>query len=408
MATLHAVVSTPSENAVVFLHGVDGDWKTTWTSRSGFFWPESLGKNTGWATSSLSYDVHTKWGGTTMPLEDRADNILDLLSVHEEIVNRRNIAIVAHSFGGLVLKAVIRRASERKDLYSSFLKRLGGLVFLATPHEGSALGTFFEFVGPFVGATVTISELQQQASPLRHLSTWYRDHHDELGLRSLAFLETQALKLGPLRTSVIVDPDSGTLTVNGVRSIPVDADHSTICKPESSKAQQYVTTESFLRECFEIPAALARLPRQYAAVCYRIIGTEPEFLLVRTSSGLWTFPKGRPDDGRQGFETAENEAYEEAGVRGEVERESFAAYLHAKRGHKRFKREEFGVQAFLLRVLRTQTPPEPHRDPAWFRPEEAKPALAEGRELAYAKSLEDVIDAAVRRIARQGSKLKEG
>jgi 8-oxo-dGTP pyrophosphatase MutT (NUDIX family) len=334
-----------------------------------------------------------------MPLEDRADNLLDLLTTHPALAKRLGIAIVAHSFGGLVLKSLIRRAAERPDLYAPFLDRLGGLVFLGTPHEGSALGNFFEFIGAFVGATVTISELQQNTPLLRHLATWYRDHHDQLGLRSLAFLETQPLKLGPFRTAIIVDPASGTLAVNGARSIPVDADHTTISKPSSQTAQQYVATLAFLRECFLLPATLAKLSRQYAAVCYRVAGDHPEFLLVRTTSGLWTFPKGRPDTGRQGFETAENEAYEEAGVRGEVEREPFQAYQHAKRGKKRFKREEFAVQAYLLKVVRTQVPPEPDRNPTWFGPDEAKRALAEGRELSYAKPLEAVIDAALRRIS---------
>ena len=46
-------------------------------------------------------------------------------------------------------------------------------------------------------------------------------------------------------------------------------------------------------------AGLARLamgtelPVQVAAVCYRLDGPSVEFLLVNTSSGKWTFPKGR-------------------------------------------------------------------------------------------------------------------
>src|SRR5215467_389770 len=46
-------------------------------------------------------------------------------------------------------------------------------------------------------------------------------------------------------------------------------------------------------------AGLARLstqsdiPLQVAAVCYRLDGDSVEFLLVNTSSGKWTFPKGR-------------------------------------------------------------------------------------------------------------------
>lgn len=400
MSDLHKVHASDSTKSVVFIHGVDGDWRTTWTSETGFFWPQVLGAQTGWATFSVGYDAHSSWGGTTMPLEDRAENLLDLICAAPELKSRSLVSVVAHSLGGLVLKSMIKRATERPEVYRSFLDRLGGLVFLGTPHEGSDLANLLEFIGNYVGATVTATELQRNGTALRHLASWYRDHHEKLGLRSIAFLETQALKLGRFRTCLVVDPTSGSLTVNNVRSIPIDADHRSISKPLSGSAQQYQTTLAFLRDCSVTPASLARLPSQYAAVCYRIVEEGLQFLLVRTSSGLWTFPKGRPDPGKAGFETAENEAFEEAGARGEIEREPCHVYLHAKRGKKRFKREKFAVRAYLFRVASTQTPPEPDRDPTWFGLEDAKTALSEGRELIYASSLENTIDAAMAVLAK--------
>ena len=53
-----------------------------------------------------------------------------------------------------------------------------------------------------------------------------------------------------------------------------------------------------------------------AAVCYRLKDDEPEFLLVRTRSGRWTFPKGGVDGDATNAEAAAREAYEEAGVKG--------------------------------------------------------------------------------------------
>lgn len=398
MASLHPVAIKESDKAVVFLHGVDGDWTATWRSANGFSWPNALAASAGWSTYSVEYDAHTSWGGTTMPLEDRAENILDLLASHPMLRGAEQIALVCHSFGGLVAKSLVRKAWERRD--QRFLDRLTAIVFLGTPHEGSGIANFISYISWLVGSTVTVADLQQHQPALRTLANWYRDRHAELGIRSLAFFETQPMKAGPVG-AIIVDASSGTLSVAGARSIPIDADHGTICKPASALAQQYVSTELFLRESFKVPTPLARLPHQFAAVCYQLREGVPHFLLVDTTSGLKTFPKGRPDPGRTGYETAENEALEEAGVRGVVETDSFVTYLHAKRGVKRFKREDFAVYAYLMEVRSAETPPEPRRNPAWFTAEEAKRELVRGREARYAQPLERVVDLAVARILKR-------
>ncbi len=61
-------------------------------------------------------------------------------------------------------------------------------------------------------------------------------------------------------------------------------------------------------------------PAKVAAVCYRVNReSEIEFLLVRTASGRWTFPKGGVDDDPTAAAAAAREAFEEAGVRGRIE-----------------------------------------------------------------------------------------
>ena len=78
--TLHEVSSSDSPSAVVYLHGVNGSWRETWLNReTGFYWPEGLARAGGWSTYSIQYDAHTNWGGTTMPLQERAASIAELL-----------------------------------------------------------------------------------------------------------------------------------------------------------------------------------------------------------------------------------------------------------------------------------------------------------------------------------------
>ncbi len=147
------------------------------------------------------------------------------------------------------------------------------------------------------------------------------------------------------------------------------------------------------------PAKYA-LPLQVAAVCYRRGGNSVEFLLVRTASGdKWTFPKGMPEPNLSHSQTAEMEAWEEAGAHGHIEPRHFHLYVHSKGVFwKPPGVQEYAIKAFLMEVDRAGDPPESDRSPAWFSPEDAKRALAKGREVKYAKELHNVVDRAMQEI----------
>ncbi|HXV31939.1 MAG TPA: NUDIX hydrolase [Sinorhizobium sp.] len=73
---------------------------------------------------------------------------------------------------------------------------------------------------------------------------------------------------------------------------------------------------------------------QYAALCYRIRKKTgaPEILLITSrDTGRWVIPKGWPMQGKRAHEVAEREAYEEAGVKGKVQKAALGYYLYQKR-----------------------------------------------------------------------------
>ncbi len=143
---------------------------------------------------------------------------------------------------------------------------------------------------------------------------------------------------------------------------------------------------------------------QVAAVCYRRTALSLEFLLVKTSSGKWTFPKGRLCPWLSASESAAREALEEAGVRGRIQESAFAHYLDVKRalGHDNRSREIL-IAAYLLEVQSLSTPHEFDRNPTWFPAHEAKQRLAEQRAGKYSRELGSIVDAALRTL-RQGEK----
>jgi 8-oxo-dGTP pyrophosphatase MutT (NUDIX family) len=143
------------------------------------------------------------------------------------------------------------------------------------------------------------------------------------------------------------------------------------------------------------------LPLQVAAICYRRRGDRIEFLLVNTNGGnKWTFPKGAPERTMSHSQAAEQEAWEEAGVKGTIEPRHFHLYLYSKGVFwKPPGVREYVVKAFLMEVAETDHVHEANRNPTWFLPEDAKRILAKGREVKYAREIQAVVDRAGEHIA---------
>ena len=152
----------------------------------------------------------------------------------------------------------------------------------------------------------------------------------------------------------------------------------------------------FRRSSFRSPSNLQRV--HVAAVCYRVRSGEPEFLLVRTRNGHWTFPKGGVDEDATHADAAAREAYEEAGVRGWVEHVPFSSYRHCKPGRLRSRRHVILVHAHLCEVKHLVPPREEYRNPTWFSASQAKRRLQKFRTSEFAAEVSSVIDQATERI----------
>jgi 8-oxo-dGTP pyrophosphatase MutT (NUDIX family) len=140
------------------------------------------------------------------------------------------------------------------------------------------------------------------------------------------------------------------------------------------------------------------LPVQVAAVCYRVRGVSVEFLLVNTSAGKWTFPKGRIDSELSGSESAAREALEEAGAIGRIEPMHFGSYLDTKRIPGDDRMREVMIAAYMFEVRARVVPEESDRNPTWFTAQEAKRKLSEQRASKYSAQLAALVEIAVKRI----------
>ena len=143
-----------------------------------------------------------------------------------------------------------------------------------------------------------------------------------------------------------------------------------------------------------LPRPEAESAFQVAAVCYRRNDSDPEFLLVRTNRGRWTFPKGSIDPRLGAAKSAEREAWEEAGALGRVAEKPFHSYIGSKKQFCRVP-QEFLVLAYLMEVSALESPQEAYRHPTWASAQEACAMLAEGREAKYGNEFSEVIERAL-------------
>lgn len=244
MSNLIPVAGGPTTSGdVVFVHGLDGDALLTWqaTNDPQTFWPAWLADPLPQlAVWSLDYDAHAlNWSGTSMPLADRAGNVLHLLEL--QISGGRPVCFVTHSLGGLLVKQIIRRAVDTRHRLASQFR---GVVFLGTPHAGSQKATWLGNLGRLVGASVSIADLKAHSAQLRDLNIWYRDAIPGLHIANQTYFETQAVS-----GLKIVDETSADPGIAGSAPIALDADHVSIAKARSRTDQMYLGVVQFLRDC---------------------------------------------------------------------------------------------------------------------------------------------------------------
>ncbi len=113
--------------------------------------------------------------------------------------------------------------------------------------------------------------------------------------------------------------------------------------------------------------------QQSAALCYRVEQGQPEVLLITTrKSRRWIIPKGWLIDGLTASQTAGQEAWEEAGIRGECDTQAMGQFCYQKR-HQRKGAVLCVVDVFPLLVTSVAAcfPEFKQRQRQWFVPKKA-------------------------------------
>ena len=136
---------------------------------------------------------------------------------------------------------------------------------------------------------------------------------------------------------------------------------------------------------------------QFGALCWRRKGKQVEVLLITSrDTGRWLLPKGWPIEGLGGAGAAAREAFEEAGVEGEIGEEPLGYYAYVKTGVRQGKRREdlpcvVAVYPLRVRKLLDRFPERRERRRKWFSAAKAAQKVAEPELRALIAASEDAL-----------------
>lgn len=232
---------------VVFVHGLAGHHKATWTHECGTYWPHLLAKQfPNINVYSLDYDSSflanfLKGGGAT--LADRATILMDQLSSRR--TPDKPLLFITHSLGGLIVKQALRKCSDSgNEKNKRVSKQTIGVFFIATPHHGAKLATTISAIIKSVSKTV--EELNYSAEPLIELASWFSNWANTKKIKVESYYE-----LENTYSALIVDKVSANPNVLECDPIAVQSDHINITKLSDSENQLYKSVSTKLKDILE-------------------------------------------------------------------------------------------------------------------------------------------------------------
>lgn len=150
----------PATTLIVFIHGLGGNARQTWSSPAGAFWPDLVHGDPAFSQPDIlivDYETAIRGEQTTAALALSVDSFLR----RQSMWTYDSIVLVAHSLGGIIARQVVvnnpAHAGKVKLMY-----------LLAAPMGGSALASYASSIG-LAGAIVRDLRSIEEGSFLANL-----------------------------------------------------------------------------------------------------------------------------------------------------------------------------------------------------------------------------------------------
>ncbi|PMD13592.1 NACHT and WD domain protein [Hyaloscypha hepaticicola] len=247
---------------LIFVHGLGGTSRGTWSWQRDRknFWPAWLSQETDLCRSrifTLGYNAEFSGQDTPLSILDFAKDLLFRMKTYsdgggasDQPIGQNPLVFVMHSMGGLVVKKayIIGKSDEQ---YARIISQIHAMLFLATPHRGSANAEFLNNVlrtTPGLSAKTYISELEKTSTSLQDINEQFRTVCGNIKL--VSFYENQKTTIGFGVKKMIVERESAVLGYPTETSTGLNADHHGICKFSGTSDPNYVQVRNALRMFF--------------------------------------------------------------------------------------------------------------------------------------------------------------
>ncbi|TGJ72003.1 hypothetical protein EYR41_003922 [Orbilia oligospora] len=225
------------------MHGLNGDIYRTWTKSGNYWLQDQLPKSLpGARIFSYGYPSNLMFSKSVAEIDDFARHLL--ISLKEIVDEKRDILFICHSLGGIVFKQTMSFAyNENPDIWL----RCKGVIFLGTPHRGSATAEIAKTVANFVNKpsiylgvglfagdirTDLLEDLAYDSPKLTSISKTFQERAAVLMIYS--FYESEKIS-----GQVIVNRSSAILNVPHGKYAPLYADHRDLCRFENAESDNY-------------------------------------------------------------------------------------------------------------------------------------------------------------------------
>lgn len=233
--------NSAADRVIVFVHGVFGDGERTWTNDvTHAYFPRLVADDQVFAGADVWVDDYpTPHLSASYSIDELADHLRRHLRRDNVVTNHRQVIFVAHSMGGLVVRAYLLK--YRDELPPD---RVPMLYFYSTPTTGAEIASLVRLLSK----NPQLGDMRKMATGKSGvLATWdaqWNSSQYSQQVKSYCAYET-------LRTSgvQVVQRESAEHLCNQPPD-PIRADHGTIVKPASVDDESFIALREAYRDAF--------------------------------------------------------------------------------------------------------------------------------------------------------------
>ncbi|KAI0440580.1 hypothetical protein F4803DRAFT_577497 [Xylaria telfairii] len=248
-------VEIPTTFDIIAVHGLGGHALKTWTDGEKLWlrdllpWdlPEARVLTFGYDSSFLFQGAKADISGFALQLLESIRQ-LHRSNKAEEAEGNRQVIFICHDLGGIIFKQIFLEGDKNPTRYSQICKSVAGVIFLGTPHRDADVDYWSKFLSKLARLYGAQSEFvhnsEAKSVELREVCSKFVEKYS-MHLPIFSLYERFVV---PGHDYLIVDDYCARLNIQNEISLPLDANHQSMCRYLTKSSPDYLTVLSCISE----------------------------------------------------------------------------------------------------------------------------------------------------------------